>query len=237
MVYGSIDLPILESLAGPTTVGWYTVAYRWVGLPAFFASIVGTAILPSLSSRYESIAHTFAPQANQAIRLVFFVGAPIATGIILVAGDILNLLYPNSGFSNAVPVMRILALHLPLVTVTMMVGTALIASDRQNKWVLVGCLAAALNLGLNFFAIPWSIRVFNNGAIGAAIVTVLTECVMLAGSCSAPRRRSRSLRPPTCSAARLRPDHDSPRTRHPQRLCRSRRGRRHSRSPRSSFEW
>jgi O-antigen/teichoic acid export membrane protein len=183
MVYGSIDLPILESLAGSTTVGWYSVAYRWVGLPAFFASIVGTAVLPSLSSRYESISHTFAVQANQAIRLVFFVGAPIATGITLIAGDMLRLLYPNSGFSrNAIPVMQILALHLPLVTVTMIVGTALIASDRQNRWVLVGCTAAVLNLGLNFVAIPLSIRVFHNGAIGAATVTVLTECLMLAGA-------------------------------------------------------
>ncbi len=182
LVYGSIDLPILESLAGSTTVGWYTVAYRWVGLPAFFAAIVGTAILPSLSSRHELVSHDFADQANKAIRLVFFVGAPIATGIVLVAGDLLRLLYPNSGFSHAVPVMQILALHLPLVTVTMMIGTALIASDRQNKWVLVGCTAAALNLGINFIAIPWSIRLFDNGAIGASVVTVLTECLMLGGA-------------------------------------------------------
>ncbi len=182
MIYGSIDLPILESLAGSQQVGWYTLAYRWVGLPAFFAAIVGTAILPSLSARFESATFKFSSQANTAIRLVFFVGAPIATGIILIAKDVLRILYPNSGFSHAVPVMQILSLHLPLVTVTMMLGTALIASDRQNKWMLVGCTAAALNIGINFIAIPWSMRLFDNGAIGASVVTVLTECLMLGGA-------------------------------------------------------
>jgi O-antigen/teichoic acid export membrane protein len=182
LIYGSIDLPILESLAGPTTVGWYSVAYRWVGLPAFFAVIVGTAVLPSMSSSFEVSSEALASQANKAIRLVFLVGAPIATGTILVAHDAFRLLYPGTGFDHAAPVMQILALHLPVVAVTVIVGSALAASDRQNKWVLVGAAAAVLNIGLNFIAIPWSIRAFQNGAIGAAIVTVCTESLVLGGA-------------------------------------------------------
>jgi len=182
MIYGSIDLPILESLAGTTTVGWYALAYRWVGLPAFFAAIVGTAVFPAMSSRFESASTAFVAQGNKAIRLVFLVGAPIATGTILVAGDALRSLYPGSGFDHAVPVMQILSLHLPIVAITIILSATVVASDGQNKLAVVGCAAAVLNISLNFLVIPWSIHAFQNGAIGAAIVTVATECLVLGGA-------------------------------------------------------
>jgi O-antigen/teichoic acid export membrane protein len=181
-VYGLIDIPILEAVAGSKTVGWYALAYRWVGLPVVFASIVGTAVFPSLSARFEEQSDTFTDQANKAIRLVYFAGAPIATGLILVAPDMLRLLYPNTSFSSAVPVMQILAVHLPIVTITMMLAAVLVASDRQNSWVVVGCIAGAINITLNLIAIPLSIRVVHNGAIGASIVTVLTEAFVFAGA-------------------------------------------------------
>src|SRR4029077_16011524 len=42
--------------------------------------------------------------------------------------------------------------------------------------------AAPPNPAPNFLPLPWSIRAFHNGAIGAATVTVLTECLMLGGA-------------------------------------------------------
>jgi len=64
----------------------------------------------------------------------------------------------------------------------MVLGTVLIASDRQRQWVIVGCLAAILNPLLNLIAIPLSIRIFGNGAIGASIITVVTELTMMVGA-------------------------------------------------------
>jgi O-antigen/teichoic acid export membrane protein len=56
-------------------------------------------------------------QANKSLRLVFFVSAPLATGLALCANDLIGLLYPDSSFSNSVPLMRILAVHIPIVSV------------------------------------------------------------------------------------------------------------------------
>ncbi len=182
LIYGSIDIPMLASMAGNATVGWYILAYKWVGLPTFFASIVVTAALPSLSAHGVEISPAFITMANRALRLVLFVGVPIATGIALVAGDVMMLLHYHSGFDHAVPLMRILALHIPVVGMDMVLGTVLIASDRQRQWVIVGCLAAILNPLLNLIAIPLSIRIFGNGAIGASIITVVTELTMMVGA-------------------------------------------------------
>jgi hypothetical protein len=47
--------------------------------------------------------------------------------------------------------------------------------------VVVSALAAVFNPLLNLAAIPITNQLFNNGAVGAAIVTVLTELILLVG--------------------------------------------------------
>jgi O-antigen/teichoic acid export membrane protein len=181
-IFSSIDIPLLSAMAGNATVGWYTLAYNWISLPAFFASIVITAFLPSLSAHGLELSATFTRLANRALQLVVFVSTPLAIGIVLVAGDVLALLHYRSGFDHAIPLMRILAMHMPIVGVDMVLGTVLIASDRQKRWVMVGCLAALVNPLLNLLAIPLTMHMFGNGAIGASIVTVATELLMMSGA-------------------------------------------------------
>jgi O-antigen/teichoic acid export membrane protein len=56
------------------------------------------------------------------------------------------------------------------------------AVDRQRQWVMLSVAAAVFNPVLNLVAIPLTERTFRNGAIGAAIVTVLTEALVLVGA-------------------------------------------------------
>jgi hypothetical protein len=56
------------------------------------------------------------------------------------------------------------------------------ARDRQSRWVAVGAIAAVFNPLVNLIAIPETARAFGNGAVGAAIVTVATEMLMLGGA-------------------------------------------------------
>jgi hypothetical protein len=62
----------------------------------------------------------------------------------------------------------------------MVIATCLYALDLHWKWVKVGIAAAILNPVLNLLLIPVTQHVYENGAIGAAIVTVVTEAFMLA---------------------------------------------------------
>jgi O-antigen/teichoic acid export membrane protein len=179
-VYGSIDLVMLRPLAGSATVGWYALALKWVGLPVIIAGTVLTALFPSLSASSVHDPDRFSRVANKALMLVAFVALPLAAGIALVVGDVFEILY-GSKFDNTVPLIRIICLHIPVVATNMIIGMVLFASDRQRQWVLVGCVAAVLNPVLNIFAIPFARDHFENGAIGAAVTTILTEVVMTVG--------------------------------------------------------
>jgi O-antigen/teichoic acid export membrane protein len=181
LFYGSIDIPLLKIFTNDETIGWYALAYRWVGMPAFFAATVSVAFFPALSAQRIQIPQEFARTANRALQLVVFVATPAAVGIALIASDFLHLLY-GSEFSQSVPLMQILALHIPIVGLDVILGTVLITADKQRQWVYVGVVAAIFNPLLNLIAIPMSQSLFENAAIGAATVTVLTEVMLMVGA-------------------------------------------------------
>jgi O-antigen/teichoic acid export membrane protein len=180
VVYGTIDVPLLHALSGSEQVGWYSLAYRWVSVPAFFAASVATAFFPALSAEGVELAPAFSSLANRAARIAVLVATPAAVGIALVAGPFLTLLY-GAEFQRSVPLLRILAIHIPIVSLDIVLGSVVMAADRQRQWVVISVIATIFNPLLNLVAIPQSQRLFDNGAIGAAVVTVLTEVILLVG--------------------------------------------------------
>jgi O-antigen/teichoic acid export membrane protein len=179
--YGTIDIPLLHMYSDDQTVGWYALAYRWVSMPIFFASVVGTAFLPALSADMKQLPESFIRLSNKALQLVMIVATPAAVGIALIANDFLGLVYRGQ-FANAVPIMQILALQIPIISMDIVLGTVIIAADRQRQWVIVGLVAAIFNPLLNIVAIPASQSLFDNAAIGAAAVTLVTELILMAGA-------------------------------------------------------
>jgi O-antigen/teichoic acid export membrane protein len=181
LVYGTVDVPMLSVIAGDTQVGWYTLAYRFVGIPIFIASATMTAFFPSISAHGVAINDDFVRLVNRSIRLVVLVSVPASAGIAVLADRIIRLLYDEE-FSGAISIMQILALSIPLTALGVALGTALIASNRQNGYLIVAGIAAVLNPLSCWFAIHWAIDRYDNGAVGAALVTVGTELFIFAGA-------------------------------------------------------
>jgi O-antigen/teichoic acid export membrane protein len=178
LFYGTIDIPILQSISGSTVVGWYALAYRWVTIPVFITTIVGTAFLPRLSTLAVTARDEFCNLTNQAIQLVLFVSIPASVGIMMTSSGILHFLYHDQ-FDHSIGLMQILALHIPIAAMDTVLATALIASDRQNRYLVVAVVAAILNPALDVFAIRLTMHRYGNGAIGASIVTVATEAFIM----------------------------------------------------------
>ena len=79
------------------------------------------------------------------------------------------------------PLLQILAIHIPIVSLDIVLGSVVMAADRQRQWVVISVIATVVNPLLNLVAIPQAQRLFDNGAIGAAVITVLTEVILLIG--------------------------------------------------------
>ena len=175
LLYSTIDIPIVGTISGEDVVGWYSLAYRWVAMPIFINTIVVTAFLPQMSALAATAPAKFCALTNHAIKMVVSIAIPGAVGIALISSDLVDLLY-GPAYERSVILMRLLAPWVPFVALNTVLGTALVASDRHHRYIWVAAAAAVLNPPIAFLAIRLAHdRYDGNGAIGAAIVTVLTE--------------------------------------------------------------
>jgi O-antigen/teichoic acid export membrane protein len=171
-LYGSIDITILSIMTDDEVVGWYGTAYRFIGIASFFPFALTTALLPNIASleppEYRAL-------ARRCFDIVFFVSIPVAMFFLVGAQSIIDFLgYPDD-YDNSAILIRLLALHVPLVGFTMVGGTLLIALNREGPRTKAAVVAAILSPILNIMAIPYFQSHYDNGAIGSALVTLIVE--------------------------------------------------------------
>jgi O-antigen/teichoic acid export membrane protein len=180
-IYGTIDMPILGAITNEAQVGWYGLAYRWVSIPAFISTAAVSAYFPRFSSHGRPIDEHFPRLVNECLRIVLLASVPAAIGLALVSEQLIHDLY-NPQFWSAVVLIQILAIHVPIAAGDTVLASALIASNRLNKYVIVSVVAAIVNPIACIFLIHWSENRYGNGAIGASIATVGTEALILVGA-------------------------------------------------------
>ncbi len=178
-IYNTVDVPILGAIAGLTTVGWYGVAYRWAGIPIFIATAVVGSHYPEMSIHGKTGGPPFVALVNRAVKITLLASIPAAVGLAVIAPDLISWLYPNGEYDNSVRPLQILALQIPITSMDTVLATALIASDRLRKYLVVAGFAAALNPIMCIVLINVALDAWDNGAIGTALATATTELFVM----------------------------------------------------------
>jgi O-antigen/teichoic acid export membrane protein len=178
VVYGRIDTILLSVLAHEAAVGWYSAAYRIIGIPMFIPTIVMAAIFPALSN-LKSNSSAFSQIFQGGLRAVLLSTTPIAVGCLILPDKLLAFLGYGEDFTNSIPLIMILAVQVPIIGVDMILGSSLNALDKQRIWALVGVGAAVITPALNMLLIPVTQSLMNNGAIGAASSSLIVELYMM----------------------------------------------------------
>jgi O-antigen/teichoic acid export membrane protein len=179
--YGSIDRVLLGMNVPSSEVGWYAAAYRIISIPVFIPNLITAPLFPALSRSHDD-PETLRRTIAQTLRLVLLLNIALSAIIIVGAPALPSLLHWPADFSNAVPLITILSLHLPAVAVDMVLGAVIMAVHREARWISVGLIATVFNATCNTLGIPFFEHAFGNGAISASIVTVLTEVLMFVGA-------------------------------------------------------
>jgi putative peptidoglycan lipid II flippase len=182
MIYGTVNVPILHYIAGDEQVGWYSLAVRWVGIPIFITTAVGSAFFPEFSKHGRPITSEFAPLVNRAITIVLLVTVPAAVGIGLVANDLIYFIYRDGDYERSIVLMQILAIQMPITAMDSMLAMAMVASDRLSGYLYLSAAAAVLNPIACVFTINLMQDRYGNGAIGTALVMVATESFVMIGA-------------------------------------------------------
>jgi O-antigen/teichoic acid export membrane protein len=178
LAYAMVDNVLLGYFVPVSEIGLYTAALRVVGVTVFIPTLIVTPLFPALSrSAHEP--NVLRRALSQALRLSLIFTVPLAAGISALAPAIPSVLGWPDEFSGAVPLVMVLSIHLPAVAVDMVFGTLIMAVGRAAQWTKVGLIATVFNVGLNLVGIPLFEHTMGSGAMGASVVKVSTEVLML----------------------------------------------------------
>jgi O-antigen/teichoic acid export membrane protein len=167
-----IDMVMLEWLAAPGELGRYAAAYRFLDAVIALAAALGGPLFPRLSSLAVAAPGEARRLLEVGWRPLLALGLPLTAGTVLLADDLVALLF-GAEFAGAAPLLRLLILGtLPLFWASV-ANHALIAADRV--WPLVGvyAISALVNVAGNLLLIP------GGGAAGAAVATLACEWLNL----------------------------------------------------------
>ncbi|HXX64022.1 MAG TPA: oligosaccharide flippase family protein [Bacteroidota bacterium] len=174
VIYYRVATVMLSLMATETVVGWYGASYRFFDIIMFIPSIFSISIYPVLARSFED-KEGLARMTRKSLDFILLLGIPIAIGTIAYSPVIIRLIFGLKGYQESITVLRVLGAGILLVYIDMMLGTTLLASDRQRQLSISAFLAIFVNVGINLWLIPYTQARFGNGGIGAGIATNVTE--------------------------------------------------------------
>lgn len=171
-VYFSIDVVMVQMIAGDYATGVYNSAYKIVSVFAAFYVIYQYVIFPLMSKLYAEDTNLLKVSFEQSFKYSLLILLPLSIGVYLYSDYIINLIY-SSQYALASPAMQILIWTIVFLFING-VATSLLNSIRKEVSVTkIYVVAAVFNIVLNYFMIP--VLSYN----GAAITTVLSEVLIL----------------------------------------------------------
>lgn len=171
-LYFRIDVVFVERTHGIAAVAGYAAVFRVVDAIRLLPAAAMAVLFPALC-RAEDVSVLRRVGAALAI-------PGVAAGVLVAAAaePIVTTVY-GAAFLDAVPVLRLLALSVPLFFVNYALTNQVIGWGAQRAYLGITAAALAGNLVFNGLLVP------PYGASGAAIATALTELIVTLGCLSA----------------------------------------------------
>lgn len=178
-MYAHADVIILRAYTNDQVTGWYGAALQFFKAAELFPIAITTALLPTLSRLHNTDTQVLAGIARKALGVVAVVVVPMSLALSLLSEQVITLMPYPSTFNNSISSLSLLALTIPITAFLTVLGTIAVSVDRQKAmaWALAATLL--LDIILNIIFIPYFEREYGNGAIGAAITTLVAEIVMI----------------------------------------------------------
>lgn len=173
-LYHQVDKVVISLLADEANVGWYGVADSLYGSLLFIPNVFVIALFPALSRAQKEDPTASQSLAKKSLSLLVLVSVPVGWGMTVIANQLVVLLY-GEFFANSGPVLAVRGIFLVLTYINMLLGFLLISLDRQKAWAFVILTASLATIPLDLVLVPWTMKMFANGALGGALSFAFTE--------------------------------------------------------------
>lgn len=173
LIYFQSDIILLKYLVSDEAAGRYNVAFSILSAVYLLPSVLYQKFLMPKIHRWASYDHNkFRSVYKKGNRAMFAFGVLALLGVWVVGDDLVNILFGDA-YSGSVALLYILIFSAPLISVALSAGSVLVTKDGMREKVKYMLMVAALNMIMNFIAIPiWAEK-------GAAVTTVISNGVLL----------------------------------------------------------
>lgn len=168
---GRLEPVLLGRFSDAASLGLFGAASKITDAAVFVPSMFALALTPIFSRYHAESPESLSQLFLWSTRVLFFIMVPGAALVVLLAPEIIGLLYPIR-FAAAARLLQILFCAQPLIAANLLFITILCCSDRQRQMVSVLLATTAAQLALDLTLIPLF------GADGAAIAIVATQATM-----------------------------------------------------------
>ncbi|SHG69699.1 Membrane protein involved in the export of O-antigen and teichoic acid [Chryseobacterium oranimense] len=168
-IYLQLDNFLIGSLVGDKYVGYYSVSNKLVRFVISFITIIGTVMLPRLSSLYNTDLKSYYMYLKQSFNIILLLAIPSTIIFLVYAENIINLM-AGPEFKESIVTMQIMSPLCIIVGLAYFIGYLLLYTQHKEKIYTIAVIISALfSLSVNFFIIK---LYYHNGA---ALVSVLAE--------------------------------------------------------------
>ncbi len=171
-IFFRIDVLFLKPIAGDLATGYYSTAYKFIDglnvIPSFFT----LAVFPVFSRYAVSSSEALKIGFYRSLKLLTILSLPITVGTMLFAEQII-LFFFGEEFAPAIIALELLIWFLPFSYINSITHYVLIAMNQQRFLTSAFVIGVAFNIVANLAVIP------TFGYQGAAVVTVLSEIVLM----------------------------------------------------------
>ncbi|HEY6722485.1 MAG TPA: flippase [Polyangiaceae bacterium] len=174
----TVDAAFLSRYSPKDVVGWHAAANKLIGLVVFPAAALITALYPVLCRLYADNKTSFFETTRSTLTasVVLMVPVALCCGLFPEVGV---MVLGEEGYGPIIDNLRVMAVFVFLVYVSMPLGIAILAAGRARAWSLTQALCVVISVILDPILIPMFERSRGNGGIGICWARVISEAFMV----------------------------------------------------------
>lgn len=170
-VYNYVDTVMISVIRDSTEVGWYSASYKVYEGLLIVPVILGTVLLPRLSSNKDGDREQFNVLVAQGWKYVLILAFLVTAVGVPLSSEFVAIVYGES-YADTDTTLQILLYGVAFAYMVNFLQTVLISLNLSKVLVTIALLGLFLNVIFNYFAIH------AYGYIGAAAVTVLVQALV-----------------------------------------------------------
>lgn len=171
-LFGAITLNIDTIMIGwwknASDIGFYSAAQKPIQFFYIISNIFAAAIFPTLSKFAQQNTGKFKQLLEKSLISIFLLAVPLTLGGIILSGNIILLLF-GGAYNSSIDIFKILMLTILITLPAAILNGAILAYDKQKKFINFMVLGTIANVLLNYLLIPIY------GVMGAAVATVISQ--------------------------------------------------------------